>query len=77
MSNAELQNSIIQKVLQVTDKQLLDYLDSLLKKNSETPLYALSQWELKMLKESIAEYENGNVLDNEEVFKRNNEWLSE
>lgn len=32
MSNAEIQNSIIQKVLKVTDKELLDYLDSLLKK---------------------------------------------
>lgn len=77
MSNAEIQNSIIQKVLKVTDKELLDYLDSLLKKNDETSSYSLSHWELKLLKESMADYEKGNVLDNEEVFKRNNQWLSE
>lgn len=77
MSNAEIQNSIIQKVLKVTDKELMDYLDSLLKKNDETSSYSLSHLELKLLKESMADYEKGNVLDNEEVFKRNNQWLSE
>lgn len=30
MSTAELQNSIIQKVLKISDNQLLDYLNSLL-----------------------------------------------
>lgn len=77
MSNAEIQNSIIQKVLKVTDKELMDYLDSLLKKNDETSSYSLSHLELKLLKESMADYEKGNVLDNEEVFKRNNQCLSE
>jgi hypothetical protein len=77
MSTAELQNSIIQKVLKISDSQLLDYLNSLLKEDESTSFYSMNEWELKVVKESIANYERGEVIKNEDVFRLNEKWLNE
>jgi len=59
MSTAELQNSIIQKVLKISDSQLLDYLNSLLQEDESSSYYSMNDWELKVIQESISEYEKG------------------
>lgn len=76
MSTAELQNSIIQKVLRISDSQLLDYLDSLLQEN-ESSSYSMTDLEMKVIQESISEYEKGEVINNEDVFSKNEKWLNE
>ena len=75
MNTIELQNKIIRKVLQVTDKKLLDYLNDFLNQNS--PHYRLTDFEKSVIQESLAEYREGKVITNEEVFLRNEEWLKE
>lgn len=77
MSTAELQNSIIQKVLKISDSQLLDYLNSLLLKDESSSYYSMNEWEMKVVKESISDYERGEVINNEDVFSKNEKWLNE
>ena len=77
MSTAELQNSIIQKVLKISDAQLLDYLNSLLQENESSSVYSIKDWEMKLIQESISEYEKGEVIKNDDVFGKNEEWLNE
>ena len=77
MSTAELQNNIIQKVLKISDNQLLDYFNSLLQENDDTSLYVLNEWETQMMEDGISEYERGEFIENEEVFRKNEKWLNE
>lgn len=77
MSTAELQNSIIQKVLKISDSQLLDYLNSLLQEDESSSYYSMTDLEMKVLQESISEYEKGEVNKNEDVFSKNEKWLNE
>jgi predicted transcriptional regulator len=77
MSTAELQNSIIQKVLKISDSQLLDYLNSLLLEDESSSFYSMNEWEMKVIQESISEYERGEVINNEDVFNKNEKWLNE
>lgn len=77
MSTAELQNSIIQRVLKISDNQLLDYLNSLLQESGTSSFYSLNDWELKLIEEGISEYDRGKVIDNDDVFSKNEEWLNE
>jgi hypothetical protein len=76
MSTTELQNSIIQKVLKISDLQLLDYLNSLLQESESSSFYTMYEWEMKIIQESISEYEKGDVIKNEDVFSKNEEWLN-
>jgi predicted transcriptional regulator len=77
MSTTELQNNIIQKVLRISDNQLLDYVNSLLQENETSSFYSLNDWELKIIEDSISDYEKGKVVNNEDVFGRNEKWLNE
>jgi len=77
MSTAELQNSIIQKVLKISDLQLLDYLNSFLQEDESSSFYSMNEWEMKVIQESISEYERGKVINSEDVFNKNEKWLNE
>lgn len=77
MSTAELQNNIIQKVLKISDSQLLEYLNSLLQEDETSYYYSMNEWETKVIQESLSEYEKGEVISNEEVFNKNEKWLNE
>ena len=61
MNTIELQNSIIKKILDIKDTQLLKYLQSILDSDTKENIYQLSEDESQFLKESMADYENGNV----------------
>jgi len=76
MSTAELQNSIIQKVLKISDLQLLDYLNSLLQEDNSSSFYSMNEWEMNVIQESISEYEKGEVINNDDVFSKNEKWLN-
>ena len=75
METKELQNRIIQKVLHTDDNQLLDYLNQLLNTNDNQEIYQLSDFEKSVISESLADYESGKVISNEDVISRNEEWL--
>lgn len=77
METKDLQNSIIQKVLHTDDNQLLDYLYKLLNNNENQQIYQLSEYERSLISESQADYEEGNVISNEDIISKNEEWLKE
>ena len=77
MGTIELQNSIIRKVLNTDDNQLLDYLNQLLNNKENQEIYRLSDFEKSIISESEADYEAGRVISNEDVISRNEEWLKE
>ena len=75
MSTVELQNSIIRQVLEIDNIETLNRLNSILSENPIDSVYQLSLLETQVLNESIADYEKGNVVDNELVFSKINKWL--
>jgi hypothetical protein len=75
MSTTELQNCIIQKVLKISDSKLLDYLNSLLQESESSSFYTMYEWEMKVIEESISEFEKEEVIKNDVVFIKNEEWL--
>lgn len=75
MNTIELQNSIIKKILDIKDAQLLKYLQSILDSDTNENIYQLSEDESKFLKESMADYENGNVASNDDVVSKIEKWL--
>ncbi|NEW80851.1 MAG: hypothetical protein GZ094_00575 [Mariniphaga sp.] len=52
MNTIELQESIIQKVRQIDDEQLLDYLNQLLSNKDAQETYQLSDFEKSIIEES-------------------------
>lgn len=77
METIELQNHIIKKVLNTTDTGLLSWLNDLLSKSKEESPYQLSDFEKRVLQESFIDYKKGNIIENDDLFKRNEEWLKE
>jgi len=75
MKTAELQNSIIQKVLKTEDNQLLNYLNQILNEGKAKETYILSDFEKSVIAESEADYLAGKIISNEDVNSRNEEWL--
>jgi hypothetical protein len=77
MNTIELQESIIQKVRHTDDEQLLEYLNQLLNNKDKQETYQLSDFEKPIISESKADYLAGKTISNEDVFNRNDKWLSE
>jgi hypothetical protein len=77
MNTIELQNSIIRKILNTDDAQLLDYLNNILGKSGNTDFYKLSDFEKEVIGESMADYKKGNVISNSDVFEKTKKWLEE
>ncbi len=75
MNTIELQNSIIKKILDVKDAQLLKYLQSILDSDTNENIYQLSEEESLFLKESMADYENGHYVSNDDVVSKIEKWL--
>ena len=76
MNTAELQNNIIHKILDIKNNDLLNYVYSLLKKE-EQKKYILSEFEKAIIEESLADYKSGKTVDNDDFYKKTQEWLEE
>lgn len=76
MNTIELQNKIIHKVLEINNKDFLDYLNSLLT-TENLSAYKLNEFEKTIIEESIIDYKSGNTVSNEDVFKKTEKWLEE
>jgi hypothetical protein len=56
---------------------LLDYPNQLLDDGNGAEIYNLSGFEKAIISDSVADYATGNVISNEDVILRNQEWLEE
>ena len=46
-------------------------------KNSTNQNYILNDFEIQIINESLSDYENGNIISNEDVFSKTKKWLEE
>ena len=77
MRSAKIQNSIIRKVLNTDDDQLLEYLNQILSSGEGLENYRLNAEEESLISESLADYKSGRIISNQDVISRNEEWLKE
>jgi hypothetical protein len=77
MSNIELQNIIIRRILGIQDTNLLDQLNKILQEMEENDRVQLSDYEKKVIQKSISQVNEGKFLSNDEVFNETGKWLNE
>jgi archaellum component FlaF (FlaF/FlaG flagellin family) len=70
-----LRSGLIDKILNIKNKDLLVALDTLISANTDT--IKLTAAQKAMLKMSEQDIENGRLISQEAMDKRNSEWLSE
>ena len=75
MNTIELQNSIIKKILDLKDLDMLQILHNILESKEKDEVYQLSELEIQILNESLSDYKNGNYSTHEEVKTRIEKWL--
>ena len=76
MNTVELQNTIIKKILNTNDSDILKYFNQILSKENQD-FYKLTDFEMQVANESLMDYENSNIITNDEVFAKTKKWLEE
>jgi hypothetical protein len=73
-----IRNGLIDKILSIQNKDFLEALDKLIATSvSDSELVALTDEQKTMLEMSEQDIENGRLISQEAIDKRNLEWLNE
>jgi hypothetical protein len=73
----KLRNSLIDKILSIRNREILEAIDKLVSANvSDTDLVKLTAEQKEMLEMSEDDIKNGRLISQEEMDKRNLEWLN-
>lgn len=73
----KLRNGLIDKILSINNKDFLEALDKLItSSNSETAIIELSDEQKLLLEMSEKDIQNGKLISQEAMNKRNLEWLN-
>ena len=73
----KLRNGLIDKILSIKDKALLEALDKLISSSPyESEIVELSKEQKVMLEMSEEDIKNGHLISHEAMVKRNLEWLN-
>jgi hypothetical protein len=72
-----IRNSLISKLLQIKDQDILSALDKLVSASSGDAKVDLTAEQLEMLKMGNEDFENGKVISQSELFERERKWLGE
>ncbi len=73
----KLRNGLIDKILAIKNKDFLEAIDKLISsKLSDSSIVELTKEQKIMLKMSEEDIENGNLISQEAMDKRNLEWLN-
>lgn len=74
----KIRNELIDKILTIKNKDFLEALDNLISSSStDSDMVELNSEQIEMLEMSEADIENGRVISQEAMDKRNLEWLNE
>jgi len=76
MKTIEIQNSLIKKIQNTQDVEILNYFLSILSSDNQSS-YRLNDFETKFINESLVDYDKGNIISNEDAFKNTEKWLDE
>ncbi|MDY0344469.1 MAG: hypothetical protein RBR28_12910 [Lentimicrobium sp.] len=72
----KIRNRVIDKILSIRNKEFLETLDKLISSNeSESDIVKLSVEQKQMLQMSEEDIENGRLVSQDEMDKRNLKWL--
>ncbi len=73
----KIRNELIDKILTIRNKEFLEALDKIISSSSsETEIVQLSDEQKQMLQMSEEDIANGRLISQDEMDKRNLEWLS-
>lgn len=73
----KIRNGLIDKILTIRNKEFLEALDKLISSSSsETEIVKLSEEQKLMLQMSEEDIANGRLISQDEMDKRNLEWLN-
>jgi predicted transcriptional regulator len=75
MSTTELQNTIIRKILDIDESDVLQKMDELLDQIKGDKLMELSDIEKRFVEMGLKQVEKGLFYTNEEVFDKTGRWL--
>ena len=74
----EMRNTLIAKISKLENEELLMALDTIVSDNSKAKDFkSLTKIQLEMLRQSDLDIEQGNLITQEDMDKRNLEWLNE
>ena len=74
----KIRNNLIDKIISIRDKEFLEALDKLISSSSsESDIVKLTDEQKQMLQLSENDIANGSLISQDEMNKRNLEWLSE
>ena len=76
MSTIELQNQLIRRILDISDREVLEYLNGIAG-NEKATIYEMTSFEKQVVQESLEEYFSGKVETNDKVFAKTEKWLDE
>lgn len=76
MNTIELQNSLIRKILNTKDFEILDYFNNMLTAETQAT-YKLNEFEVQVINESFTDYKNGDIISNTDIFTKAEKWLGE
>mgnify|MGYP004078944453 FL=1 len=71
-----MRNSLISKILTIKDKSILTAIEDLVNSSSKNQKVELTEEQILMLEMSEKDIKEGNVISQEELFKREREWLN-
>lgn len=72
----KIRNNLIDKIISIRDKEILEALDKLVSL-SESDIVELTNEQKEMLQMSEVDIEKGRLISQDEMNKRNLEWLNE
>ena len=74
----KIRKGLIDKILTIKNKEFLEALDKLISSSaSESDIVELTEEQKEMLEMSEVDIENGRLISQEAMHKRNLEWLNE
>lgn len=75
----EIRNSIIDKILTISNSSFLEALDNLIKSSGNyesSEVILLSPEQIKIIEISEDDINNGRIITHDSIIKRNTEWLN-
>lgn len=72
----KIRNKLIDKIISIRDKEILEAIDKLVS-SSASDIVELTKEQKEMLQMSEDDIEKGQLISQEQMNKRNEEWLNE
>lgn len=77
MTSAELKQKLIRQINKTDNDELLEELSRVLERENEPRVYQLSEVQKSIIMESRLQYQNGNILSDDDVNLEIERWLRE